>query len=254
MAGDSMIWVNKYGRRVTDEKAMYHELAQVFHTWDPVRAEFPNLVLVAIWDQGSEDNFTGDLIPGYGYEFGNPLVMNRPDRPHVLRAGSLEELIAAIHVRLDQYKDSTGGYALDSSFAENLASTIQQFNELARKGVDTDFHRGEAPMPLFFNGPARPGNNGNPTLYPISDRGPYYATLMVPSSIDTNGGPRTDRDGRVLDRNRVPITGLYGVGNCVASPFGKAYPAAGATLGPYLTNGYVSGRTVATAEPHRAAR
>ena len=105
-------------------------------------------------------------------------------------------------------------------------------------------------MPLFFNGPPRPGNSGNPTLYPISDSGPYYATLMVPSSIDTNGGPRTDCDGRVLDRTGAPIAGLYGVGNCVASPFGKAYPAAGATLGPYFANGYLAGRAAAAAESH----
>lgn len=246
MGGDSMIWVNKYGRRVTDEKAMYHELAQVFHAWDPARAEFPNLVLAAIWDQSSEDHFSGDLIPGYTYEFGNPMVMNRPDRPHVLRAETIDELADAIQIRLKEFEEATGGHRLDESFTENLKASIQRFNDLAAEGVDTDFHRGETPMPLFFNGPARPGNTGNPTMYPISTSGPYYATLMVSSSIDTNGGPRTDLEGRVLDRSGSPITGLYGAGNCVASPFGKAYPAAGATLGPYFTSGYVAGSAIAS--------
>lgn len=250
MAGDSMLWVNKYGHRVTDEKAMYHELAQVFHTWDPARAEFPNLVMIAIWDQGSEDHFTGDLIPGYHYEFGNPLIMNRPDRPHVMRANTLNELIGEIADRLETFKEATGGYALDTTFAENLEATLARFNDFASKGVDTDFHRGESPMPQFFNGPARPENPGNPTLFPISDSGPYYATLMASSSIDTNGGPRTDPEGRVLDRAGTPIEGLYGVGNCVGSPFGKAYPGAGATLGPYMTGGWATGKAVASAASH----
>ena len=40
------------------------------------------------------------------------------------------------------------------------------------------------------------------------------------------------------------------VGKRVASPFGKAYPTAGATLGPHLTNGHVIGCPVAAAESH----
>jgi succinate dehydrogenase/fumarate reductase flavoprotein subunit len=250
IGGDSMIWVNKYGKRVTDEKAMYHELAQVFHTWDPVRAEFPNLVLVSIWDQGTEDHFTGELIPGYSYEFGNPLIMNRPDRPHVVKADTLPELAEAIQAKLKSFDEATGGFQLDETFVDSLSESIGRFNQLAGTGVDTDFHRGESPMPLFFNGPARPGNEGNPTMYPISANGPYYATLMVSASIDTNGGPRTDNDGRVLDHSGEPIPGIYGAGNCVASPFGKSYPAAGATLGPYFTSGYVAGSAVAV-DPQR---
>lgn len=73
---------------------------------------------------------------------------------------------------------------------------------------------------------------------------------MVSSSIDTNGGLRTDPEGRVLGRTGTPIEGLYGVGNCVGSPFSKAYPGAGATLGPYLTGGYVTGGAVASAASH----
>jgi hypothetical protein len=244
MAGDSMIWVNRYGRRVADEKAMYHELAQVFHTWDPGRAEYPNLVLTAIWDQAAQDHFSADLIPGYPYEFGNPLIMNRPDRPHVMRADTLAGLEAQVRARLDTFAGATGGYQLDAGFAEQLGQTIGRFNAVAAKGIDDDFHRGESPMPLFFNGPGRPGNTANPTLFPISGSGPYYAALMSPSSIDTKGGPRTDLDGRVLNRTGGPIRGLFGAGNCVASPFGKAYPAAGATLGPYLTSGYLVGRAL----------
>ena len=53
-SGDSMIYVDKTGRRVTNEKLAYNESAQVFFNWDPAKSEYPNLVLVAIWDERSQ--------------------------------------------------------------------------------------------------------------------------------------------------------------------------------------------------------
>ncbi len=36
-------------------------------------------------------------------------------------------------------------------------------------------------------------------MYPISDKGPYYATLLTGGNLDTKGGPKTNADGQVLD-------------------------------------------------------
>ena len=54
VAGDSMIFVDKTGRRVVNEKLPYNELAQMFFTWDPVAGEYPNLVLIQVWDERSQ--------------------------------------------------------------------------------------------------------------------------------------------------------------------------------------------------------
>ena len=43
-----MIYVNKEGHRVANEKLAYNEMAQVFFEWDGARAEYPNLLLIAI--------------------------------------------------------------------------------------------------------------------------------------------------------------------------------------------------------------
>ena len=59
-SGDSMIYVDKNGKRVTNEKLAYNESAQAFFKWDPAKSEYPNLVLVAIWDQRSQDNSASD--------------------------------------------------------------------------------------------------------------------------------------------------------------------------------------------------
>ncbi|WP_139306387.1 FAD-binding protein, partial [Methylomonas sp. LWB] len=53
VAGDSTLFVNKYGQRTMNEKLPYNELAQEFFTWDAQKAEYPNLVMIQIWDERS---------------------------------------------------------------------------------------------------------------------------------------------------------------------------------------------------------
>jgi 3-oxosteroid 1-dehydrogenase len=246
MGGDAMIMVNKYGHRVADEKALYHELAQVFHTWDPSKMEYPNLVLIAIWDADAQEHFSNQLIPGYDYTFGNPMLIGKPEQPHLLEADTIGDLVERIDKHLKEFSAYTGGTSIAEDFMQELTQSIERFNQFAKAGLDQDFHRGERPMTVFFNGLPRPGNTANPTMFPISGTGPYYATVMAPSAIDTNGGPKTDQHSRVLRRDGSVVPGLYAAGNCAGSPFGQAYLGAGATLGPYLTNGYIAGTSAAT--------
>ena len=80
-------------------------------------------------------------------------------------------------------------------------------------------------------------------MHPLAGEGPYYATILAPSSIDTKGGAITDAQCRIVGHDGTPIRGLYGVGNCVASPSGQAYLAGGSTFGPFLTWGWVAARS-----------
>ena len=81
-------------------------------------------------------------------------------------------------------------------------------------------------------------------MWPISGSGPYYASLVTGGTLDTKGGPRTNTEAQVLDDTGRPIPGLYGVGNCVASPTGQAYLSGGITFGPYITFGQLAARAV----------
>lgn len=232
VAGDSMIFVDKNGKRVVNEKLHYNELAQKFFEWDGANAEFPYLILTSIWDQRAQDNSAS-------HEYGRLIVPPGSDDRHVIKGATLEELAANIDARLQKYAGQNGGMRISKDYVQNLKATIKRYNEFAKAGKDADFHRGERGVDLLFNGNVKeePGRK-NPTMWPLSDQGPYYAAFVTGGTLDTKGGPKTNPEGQVLDVADQPIPGLYGVGNCVASASGRAYWAGGGTLGPIIGFAY----------------
>jgi len=244
VAGDSMLFVDPRGRRVVNEKLPYNELAQAFFRWDGSTGTYPDLVLVQIWDQRSQDHSASD-------EYGRLIVPPGADDSHVIRGETLEELAAAVDTRLASVAARTGGVRLADGFLPTLQDSIARFNGFAASGRDEDFGRGGTPIQMIFNGPVKeePGRT-NPTMWPLSAEGPYYAALVTGGTLDTKGGPRTTPDGQVLDDLGDPIPGLYGVGNCVASASGNSYWAGGATLGPIIAFAH---RAAAAAHAERPA-
>lgn len=125
--------------------------------------------------------------------------------------------------------------------ADGLERTVAAFNGPAQRGEDPEFQRGSDAYQRF-NGAA--WNQPNPCVAPL-DRPPFFAVRVVPSELGTFAGIRTNADAQVVDATGQPIVGLYAVGNDAASVMGGTYPAAGITIGPAMTFGYIAGRHLA---------
>jgi 3-oxosteroid 1-dehydrogenase len=243
--GDSMIIVDKRGRRIVNEKAMYHERTQshFVYTYD----EFPNLVQIMIWDDPvmQEPTFWpwrgGVPFPG-------------ATSPWVMTADTIPALSEAIGARLQSLRGQRGIAAavgpdamLAPEFATTLAATIERFNGFATTGDDLDFRRGQTPLEPVWQGPSRGAPNR--TMTPLSPTGPYYALLLGAGTLDTCGGPVIGVEGQVLRPDGTAIPRLYGAGNCIASPTGQGYFGAGGTIGPAIVFGFLAGRAAARQPP-----
>lgn len=130
--------------------------------------------------------------------------------------------------------------------AHNLSETARRFNELARKGHDDDFNRGDSVYDNYYGDPTLP----NPNLYPLGDP-PYYAFRIVLGDLGTSGGLRTDEHARVLRDDDTVVPGLYAVGNASAPVMGRSYAGAGATIGPAMTFGFVAANHLAAQAANR---
>ncbi|SPF80915.1 FAD-dependent oxidoreductase [Pseudoprimorskyibacter insulae] len=125
--------------------------------------------------------------------------------------------------------------------ADALQRTIRRFNTHAAEGKDPDFGRGDSAYNRVLG---EPRNRPNPTLGALT-KAPFYAVKLVPGSLGTFDGLRTDAQARVLGADEMPIEGLFAVGNDAASIMGGNYPSGGITLGPAMTFGYIAGLVLA---------
>jgi succinate dehydrogenase/fumarate reductase flavoprotein subunit len=130
-----------------------------------------------------------------------------------------------------------------------LRVTIDQYNRHAREGRDPLFGRGDTPYNRVQGDAA---HGPNPCVAPI-EHGPYYAVRIVPGSLGTFAGLRTDASARVLDAQGAPLAGLYACGNDMNSVMGGRYPSGGITLGPAMTFGYIAAHHAAGLPLEQAA-
>lgn len=117
-----------------------------------------------------------------------------------------------------------------------LEATVARFNGFARSGKDLDFGRGDTGYDRYW---ADPGHGPNPSLGEVVNP-PFWAAVVRPGDLGTNGGLKTDLHARVLDGQERPIGNLYAAGNGSGSPFGRTYPGAGATIAAAATFGYLA--------------
>lgn len=126
--------------------------------------------------------------------------------------------------------------------AENLVETVNRWNSQINAGADKDFGR-----PLEKKGKvAFEGREAPVISRPIGD-GPYYAAELYPTILNTQGGPRRNKLGQVLDPFGKPIARLYSAGE-LGSMWGHIYQGA-TNNSEACVFGRIAGRTVANETP-----
>lgn len=193
------IFVNRDGRRFTNESAAYDRLGRAV-----LDAMADGSVTLPYWMV--YDDTDGELPPVKATNVSMVEPEKYVDAGLWKTADTLEELAAMIDVP-----------------AQNLVETVARFNEFVDRGVDEDFGRGDEAYDRAFSG-------GAPPLYAIR-KPPFHAAAFGVSDLGTKGGLRTDTAARVLDKAGEVIPGLYAAGNTMAAPSGYAYPGGGNPIG-----------------------
>ena len=218
--------VNGAGKRFINEAAPYMDFAHAMI--EGQRSGVDHVPCWLVTDIGSFHRYVvgGHLpipkVPFAPVPTGRKIPQAWLDSGIVAAAASFEELAVKIGVP-----------------AGELCDTAERFNDLARRGHDDDFNRGDSAYDNYYGDPTLP----NPNLAPLG-KPPYLAFQIILGDLGTSGGLLTDEHARVLREDSSVIAGLYATGNTSAAVMGRSYAGAGATIGPAMTFGYVAAQHI----------
>jgi succinate dehydrogenase/fumarate reductase flavoprotein subunit len=129
----------------------------------------------------------------------------------IKKAGTIRELAALIGVPID-----------------TLDATVTRFNNFVENGKDADYGR-------------------TPSYMAALQAPPYYAMELTPSFVNTQGGPRRNKDAQIIGIDGKPIPRLYSAGE-LGSIYSSNYNAGG-NVGECFAFGRVAGRSAAREKP-----
>jgi succinate dehydrogenase/fumarate reductase flavoprotein subunit len=223
--GGSYIFVNKYGKRFTNENlSLGHYKGPVEATFfDHENAEYPNIPFFMIFDETERKhgpivpkNYLPNSIMSWAivqklFEGWSSDNTREIQKGWIKKANTLEDLAKMMGIN-----------------PEGLATTVRSYNEYKSQGKDPDFKR-----------PAK-------TLLPIVTP-PYYTVELGLTVINTQGGPVHNAKAQVLDTEEKPIPRLYAAGE-LGSFFGHLYQG-GSNFPEALAFGRIAGRNAAKENP-----
>lgn len=208
-AKPGIIAVLPNGKRFTSEANSYHDFMRALFDASPADSQ-PYCWLLA--DHKAQRRW------GLGWSKPFPFPTSYFERTgYLIKGKSLADLALKLGAPVDA-----------------LTETVARFNCDAKIGFDSEFQRGESPYNHIQGDPEQ---TPNPSLAAL-EQGPFYAVKIVPGSLGTFSGVKTNEHGQVLRPDQSVISGLYAVGNDMSSIFGGHYPSGGITLGPAMTFGY----------------
>jgi succinate dehydrogenase/fumarate reductase flavoprotein subunit len=224
-----VIWVDRHGRRFHNETT---ETGDVHHgysnreSWfrlDVDTAEFEHIPAFQIMDgqafrTGAAMTTLNSRTPEWSEDNRAEL-----DNGWVIQADTLEELAEKC-----AYAEAPGSYRGGHLDPAQLVETVRAYNAACETGEEDEFGRTDYRAPL--------------------GEGPYFAVgPMLPTFVNTHGGPKHDRRQRVLDHRDQPIGRLYAIGEC-GSLWGPYYNSMG-DIAEFLVSGQSAARDAAALAP-----
>jgi succinate dehydrogenase/fumarate reductase flavoprotein subunit len=222
--GHNYIFVNKYGKRFMKEtKRMFHtkETLDVLY-FDHERAEYPNVPAYLVFDDklylmGGPIRRTG--LDTTGYANVHKIYDWHSDKSMEIEKGWI--------IKADTIADLAGRIKVDP---KGLEETIGKFNNYCATGKDLQFDRSKD------------------SIAPI-EKPPYYALEMGLALVNTQGGPKHNKYGQVLDTDDKPIPRLYAAGE-LGSFFGFLYQE-GSNYPEAWAFGRIAGKRAASEKPFK---
>ncbi len=234
---DNYLYVDSLGRRFMNEKNPLsnnpHTGFWQFFGWDEQECAYTRTPYWLIFDsvgfkagplgsvRGSKGQRGLNIMPADlgGFDGWSHDNVEELERRWIRSGSTIEELAASI-------KKSEFGKRMD---AENLAASINRYNELCTKKQDDDFGR-----PVS-------------SILPVSAP-PYYAFPKVPGGVCTHGGPRRSASAEILNPELAPIPRLFSAGE-LGSIYGRTYSVTGGNIGEASAFGRIAGRNAAAMKP-----
>lgn len=209
------IFVDKLAKRFINEAEIeVHDFGKIFSVFDSERIDFVHIPFYGIFDEiARRKGPLNENIMGFNRELYKWSADNSAEirKGWILRGKSVAELADKMSV------DRT-----------TLEETMKKYNDYCKAGRDDDFGRGRE------------------YLTPL-DKPPYYAVELWPALFNTQGGPRRDKEARILDVDGKPIPRLYAAGE-----FGSIWAglySGGNNVAEGMTFGRIAGRNAAAEKP-----
>ncbi|MCC6474892.1 MAG: FAD-binding protein, partial [Burkholderiales bacterium] len=213
-AAPGFIYVNKHGRRFTNETGWeLHFAWQALCAVDPRSPGYPTLPFYGVCDRDTLRK--GALHAG----------ASGTSRSYQWSADNSAEVARGWISEGKSLDDLARRLAMDPAILER---TVARYNQACNTGLDADFQRAKD------------------TLRPLVTP-PYYAVELSPWLVNTMGGPRRDARARVVDTGGRPIPRLYSAGE-LGSLWGHLY-CGGGNVCEALAVGRIAGRNAAAETP-----
>lgn len=184
--------------------------------------QLPDQAAYGIWDTGAASFFKWPAAAPYGSGTMTPEdviagweTACTQSNPTMVKGETVEEVAELLGLPIDE-----------------TVKAVARYSELAKAGVDEDFHKRPQLLSPITTGP----------FYGMKYKGEDMLTIM--------GGLRTNADMQVCDADDNPIEGLYNVGTMVGDMYSNLYTllVPGFNLGSTcLTFGYLTGKSLAKA-------